>query len=218
MDIISMYSVKIKEYRHIYKESLQMYRSAVDFFIDICLKEWDSISIYKGLKAQKTFIESLTLPTGDRPEVPYNFNVKYYKMPCYLRRAAISEAVGKVSSYKSNLSNWESSDPRIRGEKPSYPKAGYCYPVLYKGNMFVRVNDYTAKIKVFRNNTWDWIIVKLRKSDVDYISRHCSRMEECAPTLQKRGKQWYLDFPFKEKCELKATSIREQTIVAVDLE
>ena len=42
-------------------------------------------------------------------------------------------------------------------------------------------------------------------------------MEECAPTLQKRGKIWYLDFPFKEKCELKSTPIKEQTIVAVDL-
>ena len=218
MDIFSMYSVKIKEYRHIYKESLQIYRSAVDFFIDVCLKEWNNFgSVVKNQAKYIKLMESLTLPTTDRPEVPYNFNARYYKMPCYLRRAAISEAIGKVSSYKSNLSNWEASDPRIRGEKPSYPKAGYCYPVLYKGNMFVRVDDYTAKIKVFRNNTWDWIIVKLRKSDVDYISRHCSRMKECAPTLQKRGKQWYLDFPFKEKCELKATSIGEQTIVAVDL-
>ena len=218
MDIISMYSVKIKEYRHIFKESLQMYRSAVDFFIDVCSKEWDDLS--SVVKSQSKYIklmEILTVPTKDRPDVLYNFNTKFYKMPCYLRRAAISEAVGKVSSYKSNLSNWEESDSCIRGEKPSSPKAGYCYPALYKGNMFVRVDDYTAKIKVFRNNTWDWITIKLHKSDVDYITHHCNRMEECAPTLQKRGKIWYLDFPFKEKCELKTTPVKEQTIVAVDL-
>lgn len=212
-----MYSVKIKEYRHIFKESLQIYRSAVDFFINVCLEEWNSVSVIKGLKKQQSFVESLTVPTQDRPDVSYNFNAKFYKMPCYLRRAAISEAVGKVSSYKSNLSNWEDTDPRIRGEKPSFPKAGYCYPALYKGNMFVRIDDYTAKIKVFRNNTWDWLTIQLRKSDVDYITHHCNRMEECAPTLQKRGKVWYLDFPFKEKCKLKTTPIKEQTIVAVDL-
>ena len=217
MDIISTYSVKIKEYRHIFKESLQIYRSAVDFFIDVCLKEWTFISVLKGLKMQQSYVESLTVPTKDRPKVSHNFNAKFYKMPCYLRRAAISEAVGRVSSYKSNLSNWEGSDPRTRGEKPSHPKAGYCYPALYKVNMFVRVDDYTAKIKVFRNNTWDWITIQLRKSDVDYITHHCNRMEECAPTLQKRGKVWYLDFPFKEKCKLKTTPIKEQTIVAVDL-
>ena len=218
MDIFSMYSVRIKEYRHIFKESLQIYCSAVDFFIDVCLKEWDSISsIVKSQSKYIKLMETLTVPTKDRPDVSYNFNAKFYKMPCYLRRAAISEAVGKVLSYKSNLSNWEDADPRIRGEKSSFPKAGYCYPVLYKGNMFIRVDDYTAKIKVFRNNTWDWITLRLRKSDVDYITHHCNRMEECAPTLQKRGKVWYLDFPFKEECKLKTTPIREQTVVAVDL-
>lgn len=38
MNITSMYSVRIKEYRHIFKESVEQYRSAVDFFIDVCLK------------------------------------------------------------------------------------------------------------------------------------------------------------------------------------
>ena len=213
-----MYSVKIKEYRHIFKESLQIYRSAVDFFIDICLEEWDDFSsVVRNQNKYIKLMELITIPTDSRPKVLYNFNDKFYKMPCYLRRAAISEAVGKVSSYKSNLANWELSDSRIRGERPSYPKAGYCYPVLYKVNMFVYVDDYTAKIKVFRNNTWDWLIVQLRKSDVDYITHHCQRMEECAPTLQKRGKQWYLDFPFKEKYELKSTSIKDQIAVCVDL-
>ncbi len=218
MNIISMYSVKIKECRHIFKESLQIYRSAVDFFIDICLKEWDDFS--SVVKSQSEYIklmETLTVPTKGRPEVTYNFDKHFYKMPCYLRRAAISEAVGKVSSYKSNLSNWESSDPRTRGEKPSFPKAGHCYPVLYHDNMFVRVDDYTAKIKVYRDNTWDWITVQLRKSDVDYIIHHCTHMEECAPTLQKRGKQWYLGFSFKEKCVLKTTPVKDQIAVCVDL-
>ncbi len=212
-----MYSVKIKEYRYIFKESLQVFRSAVDFFIDICLKEWVNISMIQGLKRQQAFVESLTVPTTNRPKVLYDFNKNFYKMPCYLRRAAISEAIGKVLSYKSNLSNRELSDPRTRGEKPSFPKAGCCYPVLYRDNMFVRMDDYTVKIKVYRSNTWDWITVQFRKSDVDYITHHCARMEECAPTLQKRGKQWYLDFPFKEKCALRSTPVKNQIAVCVDL-
>ena len=125
MNITSMYSVKIKEYRYIFKESIEQYRSAADFFIDVCLKEWDRITPIKGMKAKQSFVETLTLSTSKRPNVQYNFNQKFYKMPCYLRRAAISEAIGKVSSYKSNLLNWEYSDKRERGEKPSLPKAGY---------------------------------------------------------------------------------------------
>ena len=217
MNITSMYSVRIKEYKHIFKESVEQYRSAADFFIDVCLKEWDRITPIEGLKAKQSFVETLTLPTLKRPSVQYNFNLKFYKMPCYLRRAAISKAIGKVSSYKSNLANWEESDPRTREERPSSPKAGYCYPVLYRDNMYVRISDYTAQIKVFRNNTWDWITVKLRKSDVDYILHHCKSLKECVPTLQKRGKCWYLDFAFEQNVKLVNTPIREQTILAVDL-
>ena len=217
MNITSMYSVRIKEYRHIFKESVELYRSAVDFFIDVCLNEWGGITPIKGLKAKQSYVETLTVPTSGRPNVTYNFNQKFYKMPCYLRRAAISEAIGKVSSYKSNLSNWESSDKRERGLKPSLPKAGFCYPVLYRDNMYVRKSDYTAQIKVFRNNTWDWITVQLRKSDVDYILHHCKSLKECAPTLQKRGKCWYLDFAFEQNIKIVNTPIREQTILSVDL-
>ncbi len=217
MNITSMYSVKIKEYRYIFKESIVLYRSAVDFFIDVCLKEWDDIIPIKGLKAKQSYVETLTVPTSGRPNVAYNFNQKFYKMPSYLRRAAISEAIGKVSSYKSNLLNWEVSDKRECGLKPSLPKAGYCYPALYRDNMYVRKSDYTAQIKVFRNNTWDWIMVQLRKSDVDYILHHCKSLKECAPTLQKRGKCWYLDFAFEQNIKLVDTPIREQTILSVDL-
>lgn len=217
MNITSMYSVKIKEYRHIFKESIEQYRSATDFFIGICLKEWDRITPIKGLKAKQSYVETLTVPTSRRLNVAYNFNQKFYKMPCYLRRAAISEAIGKVSSYKSNLLNWDSSDKRERGLKPSLPKAGFCYPVLYRDNMYVRESDYTAQIKVFRNNTWDWITVQLRKSDVDYILHHCKSLKECAPTLQKRGKCWYLDFAFEQNIKLVNTPIRKQTILSVDL-
>ena len=83
--------------------------------------------------------------------------------------------------------------------------------------MYVRESDYTAQIKVFRNNTWDWITVQLHKSDVDYILHHCKNLKECAPTLQKRGKCWYLDFAFEQNVKLVNTPIREQTILSVDL-
>ena len=59
MDILSMYSVKIKEYRHIFKESLQIYHSAVDFFIDVCLKEWDSFSSI--VKSQSKYIKLMEI-------------------------------------------------------------------------------------------------------------------------------------------------------------
>jgi IS605 OrfB family transposase len=149
-------------------------------------------------------------------------------MPCYLRRAAINEAIGKVSSYRSNLANWENTDPKARGRRPGFPKAGYVYPALYRGNMYHGdIDQYTAQIKVFIRNTWDWITVSLRKSDVDYIRRHCrsfaggsgvmTSRKLGAPTLQKRYNKWYLDFPVEENVTLSKAKPVNQTIIAVDL-
>ena len=217
MDIVSTYSVKIKEYNHIFKESIEQYRSAVKFFVDICLNEWNELSLISNTQYQQSYVENKTIITKNRKTVPYDFNEVCYKMPVYLRRSAINEALGKVSSYKSNLTNWEKEDKRVRGRQPTLTKIGNIYPVLYKANMFLRTDDCKAKIKVYRNNTWDWIEVCLRKSDADYIKHHCSDLKELSPTLQKRGKQWYLDFPFKQSIKLVNIPIREQTILAVDL-
>ena len=88
---------------------------------------------------------------------------------------------------------------------------------MYRTVMYNQIGDYTAQIKVYIRNTWDWITVALKKSDMDYIYRRCTKRKQCAPTLQKRGKEWFLDFPFEENTKLTDTSIYEQTIIAVDL-
>ena len=44
MQIYSTYSVKIKHYNHIFKDTVSVYRGAVDFLITVCLNEWDNIS------------------------------------------------------------------------------------------------------------------------------------------------------------------------------
>ena len=217
MDIVSTYSIKIKDYNHIFKESIEQYRSAVKFFVDVCLREWDKLSLINSNQYRQSYVESKTIITKNRKTVPYDFNEICYKMPVYLRRASINEALGKVSSYKSNLANWEKEDKRLRGRQPTLVKVGNVYPVLYKPVMFLKTDDYKSKIKVYRNNTWDWVEVSLRKSDVDYIKHHCNNLKEMSPTLQKRGKQWYLDFPFKQAVKLVTTPIREQTILAIDL-
>lgn len=219
MKIHSCYSVKIKKLNNVFRDSVALYRDAVDFFIDVCLNNWDEISAINGLNQRQRYIETITVRTKSNKDTDYDFCSTFYKFPCYLRRGAISEAVGKVSSYKSNLLNWEAADPHARGNRPSVPKAGYVYPCLYRGNMFCPdpENPYRAQIKVFIRNTWDWISVELKKSDMDYILHHCKdRRQEC-PTLQKRGKEWFLDFSFEEKTALSDTNVYNRRIVSVDL-
>jgi IS605 OrfB family transposase len=91
------------------------------------------------------------------------------------------------------------------------------FPSMYRTVMYNQTDDYRAQLKVYVRNTWDWITVDLRKSDMDYIVRHCKERKQCAPTLQKRGREWFLDFPFEEKVTLNDSNINDQTIAAVDL-
>lgn len=214
MKLISSYRVKIKHYNYIFKDTISLYRRAVDFFLTVALEHWDELSQEKGAKARLSMMERLTIKTKENPEPIHDFGKDFYKFPSLLRRAAINEANGKVSSYKSNLANWE-DDPK--GKAPSLQKAGYTYPALYRGNMFRQTGTYHAQLKVWVRNTWDWIDVELRKSDMDYIQHHCKGRTACVPTLRKRGKEWYMDFVFTETQTLNDTGIHERRILTVDL-
>ena len=216
----STYSVKLHSQNaaQALRDTAAMYRNAVDFYIAVIDENCDAVFANVGKRENAVrSAEQLSVTTKNRPVVAYDFGAKFYKFPSYLRRATIAEAYGKVSSSRSNLANWEKTDPRLRGQKPGFPKAGFVYPAMYRDNMFVRTGTYEARIKVFIRNTWDWITVSFRKSDVDYILHHCGNRKECVPTLQRRGKCWYLDFPFQRKVELADVDIFNQTIVAVDL-
>ena len=232
MKTASTYSAKIKEnaYNSVFRDTVRLYRGAVDFYISVILEQWGSFSLLKRQTEAVNLAEVLTVKTAKRPDVIYDFQESFYKFPSYMRRAAIAEAYGKVCSYKSTVANWEATDPRERKSKPSAPKAGFVYPAMYRDNCFVRTGTYTAELKVYIRNTWDWITVSLRKSDADYIEHHCKPFalqekdtgalrsrKECVPTLQKRGKKWFLDFVFEEKVELTELPVTERTVLAVDL-
>ena len=91
MEIYSTYSVKIKHFNDIFKQTISVYRDAVDFLIMVCLDEWSNIRKIDKNLACKQHIEQLIHATKANQDVRYkNFDKKFYKMPCYLRRAAIS--------------------------------------------------------------------------------------------------------------------------------
>lgn len=184
-------------------------RKPSPFFMDVCKKEWDECN---GLNCSK--LEKLTLISEKRPTVPYDFNARFYKMPCYLRRAAINQAIGAYSSW---LSNYESLKKDPKGKEPKLQLDRSTMPAFYKGNMFQRISNNKAKIKILFQNDWVWMPISLRKQDVKYILKHYPDNEGCSPVLEKRGKNCYLRFAFEQEVELNKTDIQEQKICAVDL-
>lgn len=213
MNVISSYKVKIKDMNHCFNETIYMYQEAISFFMDVCQKEWSLLQNLSSIKSV-AFMEKLTLVSEKRPSVPYDFNKRFYKMPCYLRRAAIAQAIGSYSSWFSNHENWKKNP---EGAEPKLQMDRCTMPVFYKGNMYKRISDDMTQIKIYYHNDWVWQTVHLRKQDVKYIQRHCSAMRECSPALVRRGKCWYLNFAFEQKVELNETDIQKQKVCAVDL-
>ena len=116
-----------------------------------------------------------------------------------------------ISSYKSNLENWNKDK---KGKRPSLPKVKHEFPCFY--NTEIRnIDDYCIKLKVYNGSDWVWTVVKLRKSDVDYLSK--LNLKLSSPTMEKRYKRYYLRYVVKEKVKLNKTKIENQRILAVDL-
>ena len=76
MNIFSSYKVKIKHYNYIFEQTVDIYRNAVSFFIEVCDKEWNILEPLKS-KEKLSYIEKNTIITKVHPNVKYNFNERF---------------------------------------------------------------------------------------------------------------------------------------------
>lgn len=73
MTIYSTYKVKIKHYNHIFKDTISVYRAAVDYLIHVCIEDWDNITSYEKplekqrfvIKPRKAMVAILTIADGE---------------------------------------------------------------------------------------------------------------------------------------------------------
>lgn len=215
MKIISSYKVQILPSNKLsFKGTIQIYRKAIAYLIDVYSKEWDAISAIAKKYDRFVFSENL-VHTTKGSKAKYDFDTVFYKMPSYLRRAAINAALGAVGSYRSNLSLWELSH---EGKKPTLQVDRNVMPVFYNGAMHtVDQETNTHYIKLYQHNDWVWVPLKLRQTDLRYLERYWSHVKASAPILERRYNRWYLRFAFEEQQALSDTPIQDQRICAVDL-
>ena len=215
MKITTSYAVEILHPGKQFQRTVEIYRAAVAYLIDVVIKESESVFAIAGTTNQMRIVECLVHHTARR-EPKYGFDNRFYKMPSYLRRAAIVAAIGMVSSYRSNYENW------IKGGKknspPAFPRKHRKMPVFYNANMYKKAeDDSTVLLKLFDGSDWKWVPFSVKKTDVKYIQKHCKNKEIYAPTLEQRYGKYFLRFSFTEKVDLYNTPIEKQTICAVDL-
>ena len=91
-------------------------------------------------------MESLIHSTKNNLAKYPKFDNQFYKFPAYFRRSAISDAIGIVSAYKSQIENWEASG--CNGKKPFLKRHQNVMPCFYNKGMFKQENGKFF-IKIF---------------------------------------------------------------------
>lgn len=214
MKVISSYGIEIKK-QHMFDTTIKLYRGAVSFLIDCLSNELSAIQAIDKAKARFNFAEKLVHTTKSN-KAKYDFDAKFYKFPSYLRRAAIQAALGSVSSYHSNHKNWEANGKV--GKEPKLQYDRFCFPAFYKTAMYTESSTPNrCWLKLYNQKDWVWVSVKMRPTDVKYITKYWSHCEKSAPTLEKKHKKYFLRFAFEESVQFADVEVQDRRICAVDL-
>ena len=210
---------------HILKDTVKIYHKAVSFICDVVLKEWDDIDKISTSKEQINFVEHLIHNTS-RNIAKYDFDEKFYKFPSYFRRDAISSALGHISSYKNNLANYEakryeyiSNGLKFKEKAPALNIKPNIAPTFYKDNMYIKEDNNTIKLKVYKNKDWVYHTFKLRNQDIKYIDKYIKdgwKIKNPILVFEygKFGVRYSLE---KINLKLEEKPLNERVILSVDL-
>ena len=223
MKITSSYGMKLTGDLKALENTIAIYRDSLYFVIPIVDAHWGEMKGFEYSNQRMMYVEKLIHSTANR-QARYNFDEKFPKFPTYLRRAMLNRALGIVSSYRSNLANWEEKKVELeeKGENvPQRPRLGtrhFDYPAYYKKNLFRNFDPVkqTIELKVFKNGDWVYETYKLKTSDCTYYQNHLTGKKQNVPIIQKKGRRFYATFSYEENVPL----IPEESIskiCAVDL-
>ena len=216
MKITSSYGVELRKQNIPIRQTLDVYRSAVSYLTEIYEQVWEELE--RILETKKRFNEAEHLiHTTKKNQARFDFDIRFPKMPSYLRRAAIQHALGSISSYKIRMGMWEKSGQI--GGKPKLVYENHAMPVFYRDVMY-RENENgkdAAYLKLYDGHDWKWFHVRLSHTDMEYLRKNWSGKKASAPTLERRHKKYFLRFSYTEDVILTKVPIREQIICSVDL-
>ena len=217
MKLTSSYAIEIKHINKLFRQTIKIYNDAISFCVKAFEEHWEVLeTLDTGKKERFAYADALIHSTKSNNAKYPEFDIKFRKMPSYLRFSVINTALGYLSSYHSNLDNWKFSNSD--GKAPSLQTHLNKLPTFYKGNMYLDDCDGDAvRLKLFVNNDWNWVTVQLKHTDVINIQRRMQNAKMSCPTLEKKNKKWFLRFAFEEKVDLNKTKLEEQRILAVDL-
>ena len=216
MKIISSYGVELRKQNIPIRQTLEIYRSAVRYLVEVYESVWEELAQIEESKKRFNAAEHLVHTTKRNP-ARFDFDFCFPKMPSYFRRAAVQHALGSVSSYRTRLEQWKAEGQKTG--KPYLKSEQYAMPVFYHDVMYRENTEEkdAAFLKLYDGHDWKWFAVWLKHTDMEYLRKHWSGKKASAPTLEKKHHKYFLRFTYAEEVSLNQTPVKEQTICSVDL-
>ena len=216
MQTVSSYGVEIRKQNIPIRQTLEIYRQAVSYLTEIYEQVWAELKMIPEAKKRFNAAEHL-IHTTKKNHARFDFDIRFPKMPSYLRRAAIQHALGSVSSYESRMEQWEAAG-ELSG-KPNFTCENHAMPVFYRDVMYREGTEGKdeAYLKLYDGHDWRWFRVCLSHTDMEYLRRNWYGKKASAPTLEKRHHKYFLRFSYIEEVTLTQTPVKEQIICSVDL-
>lgn len=111
MKIVSSYAIEIKHINKLFRQTIKIYNDAISFCVKAFEKHWEILETLETCNKERfAYADALIHSTKSNIAKYPEFDVKFHKMPSYLRFSVINTALGYLSSYHSNLNNWEVSN------------------------------------------------------------------------------------------------------------
>ncbi|MEM7590983.1 MAG: transposase [Cyanobacteria bacterium P01_A01_bin.83] len=179
------------------EDTVAIYRDMVRRLISIVNLRWKQIA---ACETKQRYVEQLFHATKDNSNPKYGkffgLGTKLYKFPSYLRRAAINDAIGHVSSFQTKYRDWQGGIRKTRLAKPPRLNTSCgVYPDLYKNQCLKIASNYSlAEIKIYKNNDWQWESVK-----IDSLARRhlIPGTRQLSPTLVVKNGVASLSVPYQ---------------------
>lgn len=173
------------------QQTIRIYRKCVQFLVGIIYAHWADIGKIENSDYRQIFVENLIHSTKNNKAKYRYFDRFFHKFPSYLRRAAVTAAIGIVSSFVSRYNKWQGGIRRRRDEKPPKLTADTnIFPSLYSGNC-IRYHEKHVEIKVFKNSDWVWVALPILEKGERHVKN-----KALAPFLIVKGKKVELSVPF----------------------
>ena len=127
MRITSSYGVEIRKQNSALAGTVRIYREAVRYLVLFYNSVWEELIPITEKHRRFNYAEHLVHSTKKNRAI-CDFDELFPKMPSYLRRSAITHALGAVSSFRSRVALWEQNGRN--GRKPSLGEKTFCMPVF----------------------------------------------------------------------------------------